>query len=92
MEKTEVSKRLRDITLDIRLSKKNGKNIRLHIPASLVRICVEKRLEPSMILGNSWLVKNLDLADILRRVEQGERGRIWFASSKAGDTLEVEVF
>ena len=80
---------LRDIMLHVQLRKQSGKTLRLHVPLSVVQICVEKNLEPAAVLGNSWLVKKLDLREILRRVESGERGMIWHASSKAGDTLEV---
>ena len=80
---------LRNITLHIQLRKQNGKNVRLHVPLSVVQICVEKNLEPAAVLGNSWLVKKLDLREILNRVQSGERGTVWHTASKAGDTLEV---
>ena len=85
----EQRRSLDQLTLRIYVNSSDGDVVRVNIPMSLVKVCMEIGLDVGGI--NSGAVKNIDFDRILALVERGAIGKLVEIQSSDGDTVEVVV-
>jgi len=85
----EQRKSLEELTLRICVNSSDGDVIRVNVPMSLVKVCMEIGLD---IGGNhSDALKDIDFTKIFALVERGAIGKLVEVQSSDGDTVEVVV-
>ena len=90
----EQRKRMEDLTLRVRINSAAGDKIRVNLPMSLVKVCMEIGLElDSGIVGMEGMdsLKNVDMSKIVTMVEKGLVGKLVEIESAEGDIVEVVV-
>lgn len=83
-------KNLEELTLRIYVNSADGDHVKVNIPMSLVKVCIELGVDVSAA-GGSDAVKNLDLSKIVDLVERGAIGKLVEVESSDGDIVEVVV-
>ena len=83
-------KSLDDLTLRIYVNSADGDRVKVNIPMSLVKVCMELGLDVSAA-GGSNAVKGIDFDKIIALVERGAIGKLVEVQSSDGDTVEVVV-
>ena len=93
----EQRKSLDELTLRIRVNSSDGDKVRVNLPMTLVKVCMEIGVEigPGMagmagIEGMDGL-KNMDMARIVELVDKGLVGKLVEVESAEGDIVEVVV-
>ena len=88
----EQRKSLDELTLRIRVNSAAGDRVRVNLPLSLVKICMEIGMEMD-VTGAQGMdgLKNVDFAKIVKMVECGLLGKLMEVESADGDTVEVVV-
>lgn len=93
----EQRKPLEELTLRVRVNSAEGDKVRVNLPMTLVKVCMEIGMEmaPGMagmtgIHGMDSL-KNVDMAKIVELVEKGLVGKLVEVESAEGDIVEVVV-
>ena len=93
----EHRKPLEELTLRVRVNSAEGDKVRVNLPMTLVKVCMEIGMEigPGMagmagIEGMDGL-KNVDMAKIVELVEKGLVGKLVEVESADGDIVEVVV-
>ena len=93
----EQRKPLEELTLRVRVNSAEGDKVRVNLPMTLVKVCMEIGMEmgPGMagmtgIQGMDGL-KNVDMAKIVELVEKGLIGKLVEVESADGDIVEVVV-
>lgn len=86
-------KSLDALTLRIRVNSVRGDKVRVNLPMSLVKVCVEMGLEitPSKAVGSMDALRSIDLNQIMDLVERGLIGKLVEVESAHGDIVEVVV-
>ena len=90
----EQRKSLDELTLRIKVDSSEGDKVRVNLPMSLVKICLDAGVEimPGMSgMQGSEAMGSIDLNKVMDLVERGLIGRIVEIESAAGDTVEVVV-
>lgn len=82
-------KTLEELTLRIYVNSADGDRVRVNIPMSLVKVCLEMGVDVSGVGGAA--VRDLDFSKIISLVEQGAIGKLVEVESSDGDTVEVVV-
>ena len=83
-------KSLDELTLRIYVNSRDGDRVKVNLPMSLVKVCMELGVEVNAG-GTSEAVKNIDFGKIIDLVERGAIGRLVEIESSDGDTVEVVV-
>lgn len=83
-------KSLDELTLRVYVTSADGDRIKVNIPMSLVKVCMELGIEVSD-MGNKDSMKNIDFEKILSLVERGAIGKLVEVESSDGDLVEVVV-
>ena len=83
-------KSLDELTLRVYVTSVDGDRIKVNIPMSLVKVCMELGIEVSD-MGNKESMKNIDFEKILSLVERGAIGKLVEVESSDGDLVEVVV-
>lgn len=87
-------KSLDELTLRIRANTSDGDRVRVNLPLSLVKVCLEVGVDiiPNMP-GYEGMdgIRNLDLNKIMELAERGIIGKIVEVECADGDTVEVVV-
>lgn len=83
-------KTLDELTLRIYVNSADGDVVKVNLPMSLVKVCMELGLEVNAA-GNSDAMKNIDLEKIIALVEQGVLGKLVEVETGDGDLVEVVV-
>lgn len=83
-------KSLDELTLRVYVTSVDGDRIKVNIPMSLVKVCMELGIEVSD-MGNKDSMKNIDFEKILSLVERGAIGKLVEVESSDGDLVEVVV-
>lgn len=83
-------KSLEELILRIYVNSADGDHVKVNIPMSLVKVCIELGVDVSAA-GGSDAVKNLDLSKIVDLVERGAIGKLVEVESSDGAIVEVVV-
>lgn len=86
----EERKELKDMMLRVTVDSAQGDKVRVNLPMALVRVALDIGMEMPQINGNPAL-KQIDLAQILKLVEQGAVGNLVEVESADGDTVRIFV-
>lgn len=88
----EERKSLDELTLRIYVDSAEGDKVRVNLPMSLVKVCMEIGVDivPNYEEGMR-AVRNLDLGKIMELVERGVIGKLVEVQSAEGDLVEVVV-
>lgn len=81
---------LDELTLRIYVHSADGDLVKVNIPMSLVKVCMELGIEVNAA-GNSDAMKGIDFDRILALVERGAIGKLVEVDSGDGDHVEVVV-
>lgn len=84
-------KSLDELTLRVYVNSADGDRVRVNIPMSLVKVCLELGVDVAPSIGGKETAKNLDFGKIIELVEQGAIGKLVEVESSDGDTVEVVV-
>lgn len=84
---------LDELTLRVRINSVEGDKVRVNLPMTLVKLCMEIGVEivPNMSGGDGDLLKNIDMKKVVEMVEKGLVGKLVEIESAEGDTIEVVV-
>lgn len=85
-ERRDISKMMLRVVVDSKV----GDKVRVNLPMALLQAALDMGVEFSQISGKSTL-KNIDLAQIMRLVEQGVVGNLVEAESVDGDIVRIFV-
>lgn len=85
-------KSLDELTLRVKVDSAQGDKVRVNLPMSLVKICLELGVDiaPNFAEGMDSL-RNIDLSKIMELVERGAIGKLVEVESAEGDIVEVVV-
>lgn len=86
-ESKDVSKML----LKIIVNSADGDKVRVNLPLSLLKICIDAGIEPSAITSNKKFFDSIDFNQIMTLVEQGIVGKLVEVESADGDFVEIYV-
>ena len=86
----EQRKSLEELTLRVYVNSADGDRVKVNIPMSLVKVCMEMGIDVSSVSGNRGM-KNLDIEKIMALVESGAIGKLVEVESSDGDIVEVVV-
>ena len=86
----EERRSLDELTLRIYVRSVAGDRVKVNLPMSLVKVCVELGVEVAAS-GNGDAMKNIDFDRIIALVERGAIGKLVEVESAEGDTVEVVV-
>lgn len=87
----EQRKSLDELTLRIKVDSAEGDKVRVNLPMSLVKICLDVGVEIAPNMSGTDAIRNIDLAKVMDLVERGMIGKIIEIESADGDTVEVVV-
>lgn len=82
-------KSLDELTLRVYVNSADGDVVKVNIPMSLVKVCLELGVDVSGVGGTA--AKNLDFSRIIELVERGAIGKLVEVESSDGDIVEVVV-
>lgn len=93
MVPVQERKSLDELTLRVRVDSAEGDKIRVNLPMSMVKLCMEIGVEvlPNSGEENTRMFKNVDMGKIVALVEQGMLGKIVEIESAEGDIVEIAV-
>ena len=83
-------KSLDELTLRIYVRSADGDLVKVNLPMSLVKVCMELGLEVNAG-GSQDVMKSIDFDKIIALVERGAIGKLVEVESADGDTVEVVV-
>lgn len=86
----EERKSLDELVLRIYVDSADGDKVRVNLPMSLVKACIELGVDVTATSGSDAM-KNLDMNKIVDLVERGMIGKIVEVESADGDIVEVVV-
>lgn len=84
-------KSLDELTLRVYVNSADGDRVKVNIPMSLVKVCMELGVDVTAGAGGKDAMKNLDIGKIVDLVERGAIGKLVEVESGAGDVVEVVV-
>lgn len=87
----EQRKSLDELTLRVRVNSAEGDKIRINLPMSLVKVCLELGVEVMPQMKGGETIKSLDLNKIMELAERGMIGKLVEVESADGDTVEIVV-
>lgn len=83
-------KSLDELTLRVYVNSVVGDRVKVNIPMSLVKVCMELGIEVNAP-GNSEAMKSIDFDKIIELVERGAIGKLVEVETSDGDMVEVVV-
>lgn len=86
----EERKDINSLLLKINIDSADGNKVRVNLPISIIKICLESGMELPSINGNDSL-KNIDFKQIFDLIEAGVIGRLVEIESADGDTVYITV-
>ena len=84
-------KSLDELTLRVKVDSAEGDKVRVNLPMSLVKVCLEMGIDMSGSVNGMESLKNLDLSKVLELAERGLIGKLVEVESADGDIVEVVV-
>lgn len=91
MVPVEHRKPLDQLTLRIKVDSAQGDKIRVNLPLSLVKVCLEMGVDMSGSVSGMESLKNVDLNKVLELAERGLIGKLVEVESAQGDIVEIVV-
>ena len=91
MMPAEQRKPLEQLTMRIKVDSARGDKVRVNLPMSLVKVCMEMGVDMSGSVSGMEGLKNVDLNKVLELVERGLIGKLVEVESAEGDTVEIVV-
>ena len=93
MVPVQERKSLDELTLRVKIDSAEGDKIRVNLPMTMVKLCMEIGVEvlPNSGEENAQMFKNVDMGKIVALVEQGMLGKIVEIESAEGDIVEIVV-
>lgn len=83
-------KDINSMLLKINVLSVDGDNIKINLPLSIVKLCLDSGMELTCISGKGSL-KNIDLNQIFMMIEAGVIGKLVEIKSADGDTISIAV-
>lgn len=83
-------KNLNEMVLKIIVNSKDGDKIKINIPVTILKICIEGGMAMPQVNGNDML-KNIDFNQIFNLIEEGVIGKLMEIESSDGDTVYIAV-
>lgn len=87
----EQRKSLDELTLRVKLNSAAGDKVRVNLPMSLVKVCLEMGVEITPQMTGIDSLKSVDLNKIMDLAERGLIGKLVEIESADGDIVEVVV-
>lgn len=89
----EERKPIKDMILRIIVNSKDGDKVRVNLPMTLVQVGLQMGMQMPQVTGSgaAEAMKNIDIEQIFKLVEQGVIGKLVEVESADGDTVEVFV-
>lgn len=87
----EQRKSLDELTLRVKVNSAQGDKVRVNLPMSLVKVCLEMGVEITPQMTGMDSIKSLDLNKIMDLAERGLMGKLVEVESADGDIVEVVV-
>lgn len=87
----EQRKSLDELTLRIRVNSAEGGKVRVNLPMSLVKVCLEMGISVAPQMNGMENLKNIDLGKIMDLAERGMIGKLVEVESADGDIVEIVV-
>ena len=87
----EQRKSLDELTLRIKVNSADGDKVRVNLPMSLVKICLEMGVEITPQMTGMDNLKSVDLNKIMDLAERGLIGKLVEVESADGDIVEIVV-
>lgn len=87
----EQRKSLDELTLRIKVNSAQGDKVRVNLPMSLVKICLEMGVEITPQMTGMDNLKSVDLNKIMDLAERGLIGKLVEVESADGDIVEIVV-
>ena len=86
-------KPLEELTLRVKVLSADGDKIRVNLPMSLVKICMEIGVDvvPNMSGDHAQMLKSVNMNKVVEMVEKGLIGKLVEVESAEGDIIEVVV-
>ena len=91
MMPAEQRKAMEQLTMRIKVDSARGDKVRVNLPMSLVKVCMEMGVDMSGSVSGMEGLKNVDLNKVLELVERGLIGKLVEVESAEGDTVEIVV-
>lgn len=83
-------KDINSMLLKINVLSVDGDNIKINLPLSIVKLCLDSGMELTSISGKGSL-KNIDFNQIFMMIEAGVIGKLVEIKSADGDTISIAV-
>lgn len=87
----EQRKSLDELILRIRVNSTAGDKVKVNLPMSLVKVCLEMGISVAPQMTGIEGLQNLDLGKIMELAERGIIGKLVELESANGDTVEIVV-
>lgn len=87
----EQRKSLDELTLRVKVDSADGDKVRVNLPMSLVKVCLEMGMDMSGSVNGMEALRNVDLGKVLELAERGLIGKLVEVECADGDTVEVVV-
>ena len=86
-------KPLEELTLRVKILSAAGDKVRVNVPMSLVKICMEIGVDvvPNVGGENADMMRSIDMKKVVEMVEKGLIGKLVEIESAEGDIVEVVV-
>ena len=86
-------KPLEELTLRIKVFTGDGDKVRVNLPMSLIKICMEIGVDivPNMSGDHAQMLKSIEMSKVVEMVEKGLIGRLVEIETADGDIVEVIV-
>lgn len=91
MVPAEQRKPLEQLTMRVIVDSARGDKVRVNLPMSLVKVCMEMGMDMSGSVSGMESLKNVDLNKVLDLAERGLIGKLVEVESAEGDTVEIVV-
>ena len=91
MVPVEHRKSLDELTLRIKVNSADGDKVRVNLPMTLVKVCLEMGMDMSGSVNGMESLSNVDLGKVLELAERGLIGKLVEVESADGDIVEVVV-
>ena len=87
----EQRKSLDELTLRIRVNSAAGDKVKVNLPMSLVKVCLELGISVAPQMNGMESLQNVDLGKVMDLAERGMIGKLVEVESADGDTVEIVV-